>query len=241
MVVTYCQECQCSLSAEPIETTERSTPQEVELEYVYYKIRGTSFSELKEDILYRRGPLVPKGQRSTAYTEFHLQWKYDSKYKLNFPERSDEVILSVKFSDIVVSISHKITMPALDDSVKLSPQDAELWDRYFEKLKQHESDHVSISSDPEILGALKAEIGSIRTMKFGFNHMPSRADFLAGDIITLGVNTVGKKYVALIQKRYGLFDDLTKYGEADYDRDKIFKKIHHITDAEMAQGSESTD
>ncbi len=229
MRVIYCQECLCSLSAEPVEGVEVSAPHKSGLEYVYYKIQGASFSELKQDIFHRRGPLRPNGQRVAFYTDFHLHWKYDSTYTWNLQDSDHMVVLAVEFKNIVISISHKTTAPVLDDTVKLSAQDLDLWQRYFDKLKQHELDHVSISSDSKTLEALKTEITLIKGVEFGFNNLPARSGSLAGGIIALTVNTVGNKYTSLIQKRYELLDELTKYGEENYNKDEVTRKVFEVT------------
>lgn len=229
MRVIYCQECLCSLSAEPLEVVEEPIPHKGGLEYAYYKIQGASFSELKRDIFQRRGPLRPNGQRVPFYTEFHLHWKYDSTYTWDLQDSDDIVVLSVEFKNIVISISHKTTAPVLDDTVKLPAQDLDLWQRYFDKLKQHELDHVSISSDSKTLEALKTEIASIKKAKFGFNNLATRSGSLAGGIIALTVNTVGNRYTSLIQRRYELFDELTKNGEEDYNKDETVRRVFEVT------------
>ncbi|MBI2870831.1 MAG: DUF922 domain-containing protein [Candidatus Omnitrophica bacterium] len=229
MKVIYCQECLYSLFAEPLEAVEESAPDKSGLEYIYYKIQGASFSELKQDIFDRRGPLTSNGQRVSFYTCFHLRWKYDSTYTLKLQDSDDTVVLAVAFKNIVISISHKTTAPVLGDAVKLPSRDLDLWQRYFDKLKQHELDHVSISSDSKTLEVLKTEVASIKEVKFGFNNLPPRSKSLAGDIIALAVNTVGNKYTSLIQKRYELFDELTKNGEEDYNKDEVIRKVFEAT------------
>lgn len=217
------------MSAEPVEVVEVSVPPKSGLEYVYYKIQGASFGELKQDIFSRRGPLRPNGERVAFYTDFHLRWKYDSTYTWNSQDADDMVVLAVEFKNIVISISHKTTAPVLDNAVKLPAQDLDLWQRYSDKLKQHELDHVSISSDSKTLEVLKTEIGSIQEVKFSFNNLPTRSESLAGGMIALAVNAVGNRYTSLIQKRYELLDELTKYGEENYNKDEVMRKVFEVT------------
>lgn len=224
MMVTYCQECLCSLSAEPIGAAQQSSPTEARIEYVPYKIRGASFDELRQDA-YRKGPIGPNGRRSPFYTEFHLRCKYDSKYGLDWLGDRNMVVLEVEFKNVVISMSHKITMPVLDDDVALPAQEASRWDQYCEKLKQHEFDHVKISSDPRALDALRTEITAIRKIEFGFSNLPGTIETMAGEIISVAVNAVGNKYITLLKERYARLDDLTRCGEDDYDREEILKRL----------------
>lgn len=228
-VAIYCQECQCSL--ESIEgskelcchDSDSNTNKEVELEC--YKVCGGSFLELKQDC-FRRGPLGPDGKRSAFYTKFHLKWRYDCNYEITSANGGQELaVINVQFKKVIVSVHHKVIMPTLHEDMRLSTHDEKLWHEYVDKLKHHEFDHIDLSSDPEILNSLKGQISSIKSIKFGFENMAGISGSQAKDLIALTVNAVGNKYVALLQERYHLFDEMTKNGEADYQKDEIFKKI----------------
>ena len=229
----YCEECQCLLLSNAVnpqkDIFDHTSSSDKEPEYEYYLIQGSAFAELKQDCL-RRGPLVLDGQRHPFYTQFHLKWDYDCQYKLKLPDKLQMgVTILIQFQRVDISVSHKIIMPSLDDNVKLPSHDEDLWHRYVDRLKQHELDHIHLSLDTEILKSLKTQISSLGEIRFGFNDMPKISDPEVKNLIALSVNFIGSKYVALIQRRYQLLDEMTEYGELDYEKDKIFKRIAELT------------
>lgn len=102
----------------------------VDIQYAHYEVSGATLGEIKRAI--RQGGLVdPDGRRRYARTEWRIQWSWGRSPAGEIDPSTVRVICKAK-----------VTLPQLESSQSISPEELARWEGYRALLEKHELNHV---------------------------------------------------------------------------------------------------
>ncbi len=97
----------------------------------WYDVSGDSPEEIRTSLT-EEGPKDEAGKRRFAYAEWsiHWNWKVDASKNIDL-------------STVTIACSGSLTLPRYQPGPVASPELRAEWERYFERLMQHEEQHLS--------------------------------------------------------------------------------------------------
>jgi predicted secreted Zn-dependent protease len=180
----------CSFNREPglTEGAILSVEQEpeVSVNYVYYKIAGTTANELRTQ-MDQLGPIDTFGHRHDMYTRWDVQWAY--------PHSQDE--RGCTTGPIQLKITITFTFPTWEPPPGASAELVDQWNDYLNLGQSHEDGHkeIALEAGREILQALQA--------------VPAQASC---DLLEQAVDQKGQALLEQFRQKEIAYDQTTGHG-----------------------------
>jgi predicted secreted Zn-dependent protease len=142
--------CNLNGEVEPtggVTTVSAGQEPEVSIDYVYYKIKGTTANELRTQ-MDQLGPVDRFGQRHDMDTKWDIQWSY--------PYSQEEGECTTGSIEIRTTIT--FTFPTWEPSPDTSTELVDQWNGYLNLGQVHEDGHkeIALEAGREILRTLQA-------------------------------------------------------------------------------------
>ncbi len=113
----------------------------------------------------RVGPLKDHmGNRAAGMARLKIRHTYPYRYKYKFYNNQKSIMASVYIYDIHLSQEINVTLPVIQDEIRLNKRDALWWDTYSLCIAEHENDHVRIIKQMFPVEDIKKEIQSVTSI-----------------------------------------------------------------------------
>lgn len=204
-----------------------AVPEGIELQkdinHEYYLIFGKNFSEIvksiEENSIYDR----TANRRFPTKSEWSTGISYNFSYSPEIDEDENTVRVTVEIYDIKTYYDITITLPALIDDTSLVPFEKTLWKNYFQRLLDHEYDHVRIIKDQDLKKTLSLGISDIHLLVFEYKDDVD-IEAIVRQSVKEETEKLGQEWAKQIKNRNEEYDKVTSYGEKSEMRESFFKK-----------------
>jgi hypothetical protein len=215
-------------SAEPVSRVHRySVPEGVKLykdiTYEYYPVSGKTFLEIVNSTK-ENGPFNKKeNRRFPTKSLWNVGWSYQFVYSSAFDEESNKIHVAVEIYDVNIDYDITITLPTTIDDTSLNPIEKSLWKNYFQKLLEHEHNHVRIIKDDNAKNALIKYFEEIDYLIFD-NISNTDIENTVAVYIKEETLKIGRAWVKQLKSRNDEYDRTSYYGKKQELRESFFKK-----------------
>ncbi|MFH0795126.1 MAG: DUF922 domain-containing protein [bacterium] len=196
---------------------------QINVSYAYYEVPGSTFAEVWR----RSSEISPLAGDYRGQTDRYLDWKYRYTYDSEPARRDgrDGFNFSIKVANVEISVRHVIHLPCIAPGSTLPSEDRARWDSAITELKDHELDHVALTSDPRVEKKFAEELTSLKSLWIPAEKGLDVPKTYFEAAIEKELNARGDALMKMLNDRDTELDEITDHGRKPLDRATFFREI----------------